>query len=266
MKDIKDEISKQLPTVSFFENSIEELRRKTRNYIDIAMKQTESFISVSNYLNFDKKPLDYHSWPISPDISLLIVNLFLKNRYQYALEFGSGTSTVLMSTILKRFSSEGYINSMLYSIEHESKYYNETKRIMLLKNTEEFVNLKLCPLKPMKFQNTIFKYYSCEKVLKKLSNNCKKNNVEKIFVLVDGPPSSVSKNSRYPAVPLLVKFFINIVMHILLDDFNREDEKGIFDLWVEELNSSNINIEYEEYKFEKGAVLLKLKLNKGENK
>jgi predicted O-methyltransferase YrrM len=60
--------------------------------------QWHAAMSLHTYLTTGKRMGALQGWPISPDLGLLLVDLVESGHYQAIIEFGSGTSTMLMAT------------------------------------------------------------------------------------------------------------------------------------------------------------------------
>ena len=71
------------------------------------------------------------------------------------------------------------------------------------------------------------------------------------LLLVDGPPSDIQKDSRYPALPLLFENLSDNIL-LVLDDTVRDDEKRIISNWINEY--PGLKCEYIE--LEKGAAII----------
>ena len=76
-----------------------------------------------------------------------------------------------------------------------------------------------------------------------------KQNID--LLIIDGPPRIINKNARYPAIPLLKKYFKENTV-ILFDDGRRKDEQNTVELWLKELDK--FKAEY--FNTEKGAYKL----------
>jgi hypothetical protein len=79
--------------------------------------------------------------------------------------------------------------------------------------------------------------------------------------MVDGPPANSCEHARYPALPVLNQVFEdNFELHILMDDYIREDERKIVNEWMVWLQQEGIDGSKEEFlNMEKQACLIKIK-------
>lgn len=216
------------------------------------LKQMESYISLKYYIDI---PLHYHDWPVSADIALYMLKEIEKNDYNLILEFGSGTSTVLFANMAKQKQNNNGEVVDVVSFEHSSEYRDLTKKELNFYNLDHFADVQYTPLEDFNYNDSNFKYYSCKSIFEKLSE---KNQYNKIFVLVDGPPEFTGKLARFPAMVYLLEFFSDKEIHIILDDFNRQDEKDIVYKWEKLLNSKSLKYTKQIVKSEKGLCYIKI--------
>jgi hypothetical protein len=71
------------------------------------------------------------------------------------------------------------------------------------------------------------------------------------LLLIDGPPSNLQKHARYPAFPIL-EDRLNKQATIILDDYDRIEDKEIVELWMKEYTY----LTREEFSTEKGTGIL----------
>lgn len=243
-------------------------------------KQVESFIGVQNYLDKGIKPLSFHGWPISPDIGLHIAGLIDSNNYDVIIEFGSGTSTVLMakaliskqrgvqtkaitntsstteiSTLENNFSD---LPARIVSFEHNSLYHGKTAQALQENGVEHLVDLAYTPLVDYQYKDgSQYLYYNCNAKLQELANIFKGRKAN-ILVLVDGPPGATNKNARFPALPHLLNILPEHSYTVIMDDYARDEEKETFSLWEKIAKERAYEISIETISNEKGLAILKL--------
>jgi hypothetical protein len=80
----------------------------------------------------------------------------------------------------------------------------------------------------------------------------------RVLVVVDGPPGSTNKHARYPALPVVLSYFTGAKIDILMDDYYRDEEKQITDMWLTEAKMAGYNAVHTKLNFEKGACLISL--------
>jgi hypothetical protein len=228
-----------------------------------ASLQVQALIGLQGYYANGELPIlnpERSTWPVSPDFALYLLQLIEKKHYDLIVEFGSGTSTVLIAKALAqqalRDQSPNAQSTKFVSFEHLSSYYEETLAQLRFAGADATADLHLTPLHTWTAaDNTPYSYYDCASVLELLSGNAE-NASPSILVIVDGPPASVGKLARYPAVPLMKQFFPQASIDFVLDDYIREDEQRIAKLWHVDLEASGFNCQVTERRLEKGACLI----------
>ena len=140
------------------------------------------------------------------------------------------------------------------------EYHFKTKSLLKAANiSNSQVYLKLAPLVNYKDSTGEYSYYDCSKDLSEFSEFVKTDNFSlQVLVLVDGPPSSTCKNARYPALAHIITYFQHAKIDILIDDYNRLEEKEIIKLWKAHLDNMQISNRQIDLKFEKGACFLQI--------
>ncbi|WP_214000006.1 hypothetical protein [Arsukibacterium sp.] len=247
-----------------------------------AAKQLEAFMGIQSYLEKGIKPLSFHGWPISPDIGLYIAGLIDANNYDVIIEFGSGTSTVLMAKALiakhrsraQKLQHEGEVSARtdiaviegdisalparIVTFEHNSKYHAQTLKALQDNGVDNLVDLVHAPLVDYQHKDgTQYLYYSCADKLAELARVFKDRKAN-IMVLVDGPPGATNKNARFPAMPHLLNELSQHTFTVIMDDYNRAEEKEIVELWKKIAIDRCLNPEVEVIPSEKGLAVLAL--------
>lgn len=245
-------------------------------------KQLEAFMGIQSYLEKGIKPLSFHGWPISPDIGLYIAGLIDANNYDVIIEFGSGTSTVLMAKALlskqrgitqKMLSekhakpsnelmiAEGEYNDLparIVTFEHNSKYHTQTLKALQDNGVDHLVDLVHAPLVDYQYKDgSQYLYYSCADKLAELAKVFKGRKAN-ILVLVDGPPGATNKNARFPALPHLLNELSQHAFAIIMDDYNRAEEKEVVELWKKIATERSLNPSVDVIQSEKGLAVLTL--------
>ncbi|GGP50348.1 hypothetical protein [Shewanella saliphila] len=243
-------------------------------------KQIESFIGVQSFLESGSLTMEYHGWPISSDIALFLLGKIKSNNYDLIIEFGSGTSTRLFAQAMqhdiigtqphiedlapKRIGKDTRKNEIelvdylqdlpqrVLTFEHNKKYYDKTLASLQQNGLDNIVNLVHAPLVDCKINNDDYLYYSCDNALKHIADLFE-GRTAKILVLIDGPPGATGPLARLPAVTKLLNHLGSHQMDLVLDDYNREEEKTIAERWKETIKARFIDIEEEIVPCEKGA-------------
>lgn len=238
--------------------SQKELVSKIKKELTNEAKQVEDYLNIIAYLNgWDSLP-GMHRWAISPDFGLYIIDHLENNNYDLIIEFGSGTSTVLIAKVLDKINriKESESGAVQVAFEHLERFYFQTGRLLQKAGLEDRVQLELAPLELYSAPNgNEYMYYDCEGKIASLAKIMDSENL-KALVLVDGPPGSTGKHARYPALPIFLDHFKKAKLCILMDDYVRKEEKEIAKLWMKDLESSKKKLVIEEMKLDKGGVLI----------
>lgn len=229
------------------------------------IKQIEDYSSVRNFIDSGQKPLNFHGWPISPDIAVRIVTMLSTAQYNGVLEFGSGTSTALIGRIIKRLIQDGVYEKPIpfFSFDHNEMYFERTRELLRAHEVLEFVTLNHCELVKERFNDTDFRYYDCRDVINsfgKLFNNIK----PKLLVLVDGPPGATNPHARYPALPIILQQINQdeFDLDFLVDDYNRREEKEVVEKWKQDAENAGLSSEIEAVPSEKGFSIFNVRCKK----
>jgi predicted O-methyltransferase YrrM len=206
--------------------------------------QIEALLSIYNSLPNLKYMPATRGWAGSPDFLNKIVEIILKQKPRIVLEASSGVSTVLIGLALKMNNS-----GKALSFEHDTSYAEITRKNIEVNDIEDISIIMDCPLNDYLIDGEAWKWYDTKEL----------TFTDKIdLLIIDGPPRATQNLARYPAIPLLHKYFSDNVI-ILLDDANRPDEIIIIEKWIEFLEKEGYKINIERYiNFEKGMVLLKI--------
>ena len=214
-----------------------------------AIKQIESYIAIEHYLNTGQLIPEFHGWPISPDLGVLLIKTIEASQYDLIVEFGSGTSTWLIGQVQKNNKFQHL------AFDHITEYWQKTKNQLESVGLKD-IDLRLRPLKPYQSSNNQqYQYYDCSADLAEYAINF--NQVGKrLLILVDGPPAATGRHARYPALPFILNHFPDADIDFILDDFIRQDEQQILKLWLEELTVASVPHNYQIFRLEKDACLL----------
>lgn len=161
------------------------------------------------------KHTDSSSWAMHSDSLDWIVNFIKENKISSIIECGSGASTVSLASLgLRKF----------LSLEHEKPWLNHTKTKLEEKELQSQVDLQLCPLHQSAVNGFLVDWYDIKQITPFPAD----------LILIDGPPGNNRILSRYPA-PHLLKRYIKNGTWLILDDWNRLQEKEMIKLWLREI-------------------------------
>lgn len=253
-----------------FKKQADELIR-VRKFLDSTLKkevanatrQIESFIGLQSYLATGELPdinIERHSWPVSPDFALCLIELIECNDYDLIVEFGSGLSTSIIAKAITRKAARRKSEKQVdfVSFDHLEHYYEQTHTRLEQAGLIYAVQLVLAPLHDWQAPDgNTQPYYSCQATLAALR---KKHAVagQRILVIVDGPPAATGKHARYPAGPLMLEHFAGAHIDLLLDDYIREDEKEIAQRWQADIAAAGFSQTTTERRLEKDACLIRV--------
>jgi hypothetical protein len=253
----KSELQSQLKKQSQAMDKVRDtLTKSIKTEVTNATKQLEAFFGIKSYFETGEVIGELHGWPISPDLGLYLIQQLEATPYDLVIEFGSGTSTQLMAKTLAVIAQRQPSRSkpVQLAFEHLSFYHEKTLSVLQQSGLADSVHLHHTPLSPYQAADgTDYAYYECEAHLQALSLEFDNKNGLRIFVLVDGPPKSTGVNARYPALPLLLKQFKHAHIDLVLDDYNRPEEKEVAQKWVDELQAMQIEHALTKEALDKGA-------------
>lgn len=205
-------------------NFLKSLLKYINKQYEILKKGRSSFNAEIQLINDKLNPylplLFQKEWTILPDFTANLINIIAETKPSVVVVCGSGLSTLIFGYLLKN----GWVSKCI-SIEHDMQFYESTKSDLIKHQMENFVNLIYAPLKPFMINEKEWFWYDTEIIEKEI------NRID--LLLVDGPPGQIQKHSRYPAVPLLKKFF-HKNSAIVIDDMARQDEQEIIKRWEQE--------------------------------
>ncbi|MGM0768000.1 MAG: hypothetical protein ACQEV6_08245 [Pseudomonadota bacterium] len=253
-----------------------------------AAKQIENTLGLQSYLSTGELPLSYHGWPISPDLALYLTEKLETENYDLVIEFGSGTSTVLFAKVMmkkmlrqrvagsqKRLSNQksnsqnqewieeallpdsADLPKRVLTFEHNKDYHEQTAGMLRQAGLDQVVNLVFAPLVDYNYQGENYLYYDCDKELRKVAE-LYQGREPRILVLVDGPPGATGPNARFPALPKLLNYLSTATFEVILDDYNRKEEKAIAEKWIELIKKRSASYTETKIPLEKGAVSISI--------
>lgn len=206
--------------------------------------QIESLLAIYRLLPNMRFLPETRGWAGSPDFLKKIAEVILKEKPRFVLELGGGASSIVLGASLKE-NKFGFA----ISLDHENSYLEQTRGNLALNEIGESIDITYSPLKDYQLYDTNWKWYDY---------NFSSLHSKIDILIIDGPPGKTQKLARFPAVPLLMKYFNEKVI-LLLDDANRADEKVIVDKWIELLELHDFSVLTSNYHhFEKGLVLMEI--------
>ncbi|HMO46730.1 MAG TPA: hypothetical protein PKB14_11955 [Rubrivivax sp.] len=225
-----------------------------------AVAQLEAYASLQRYLNGGQLLPELHGWPVSPDFAVMLIDMVESNDYDLIIEFGSGTSTLLMALALARAAQRHRrsVAAVQLAFEHLEFFFAQTRSRLERADVAHAVQLELAELKTWTSANgTPYDFYDCQGKLE-AAVRAAPEPVRRALVVVDGPPAATGPQARYPALPIVLPLLKDVAADILLDDHGRPEEQQISKMWLAELEAAGRRASVSYPSLEKGACLLKL--------
>jgi hypothetical protein len=238
----------------------EQLHRLIKKELVNANRQIESFLNVQAALAGGDVIPSLHGWPISPDLAAYLIELIRTNDYDLVIEFGSGSSTVIMAKALSlgRHRREGKAPVVQVAFEHLETYHAQTQGLLRTAGVADAVTVHFAPLVPYQAANgQTYSYCQCEQGLQALGQRYDVPS-RRALVLVDGPPAATGEHARYPSLSAVSTTLPSIALDIVLDDLIREDEQQVVRLWQHDLQLVGRGSTVEIRKMEKDACLIRV--------
>lgn len=174
-------------------------------------------------------------WAASPDFLLSLAHIAKRVKPRLTVELGSGISTL----VLAKSGAKKII-----SLDHSQEFGSQTRE-MLASHGVRGVEIRINELQTYDGK---YKWYA-KSTLKGLA---------KIDLLViDGPPSSINPDARYPALEHLVPL-LSPKATIVLDDVYRDEERKLADAIAKALPNHVMTI----LSHEKGTAVISPKTGK----
>lgn len=234
-------------------------------------QQIASMLSIQHFFQTGELPFfdsDTESWAIGPDFSLLLIQLLTNKQYDLVIEFGSGYSTSLIAKVLSQqrpTRSERAIRHVAF--EHLKKYWQKTTNYLaqaLPTQTLDFVQVFHTPLQPYAAPDgNHYDYYACHDQLERLCVELSKNtpSCRQALIVVDGPPARTGSHARYPALPVVLDSLPGWALDFVLDDYIRDEEKEIGQMWQRYLKSVELKFSFSEIPLARGVCILSVSAN-----
>ena len=252
----------------------------------------QSVLGLQHYLESGEQPLEFGGWTIGSDVASHLIRALAQNNYDLVIEFGSGTSTVLMAKVIAQqlanstdyaeYTQLDYESSVpmttqsqvrqiakqskdlarfevprrILSFEQDKQYYERTKHALQSQGLDALVELVLAPLVPTAFceGNKAALFYDCDKEIAQLAQLFG-GRAARILVLVDGPFSpKADPLVRVPALAHILQHLSAHHLDIVLDDSKCESEQQVVQVWRDLCDDRGLTYKEEELDTEKGAL------------
>lgn len=205
----------------------------------LTFRQLEALHNLYAMGGVDRPMPPTRGWASSPDLLLLLATLVEREEPGLVVECGSGTSTLWLAMLLRRFEIKGRV----VSLEHQQPFVESAWATVLRHDLAEYVEVRYAPLEPVEVDGTTYQWYSRQAW----------DDLDGIGLLfVDGPPGEVGPHARFPAFPLLVDQLRPEAV-VVLDDLIRPDEQEVLERWL----AARPDYRADRVSLEKNAALLR---------
>ena len=190
--------------------------RRNRRMAEIYYRGNEALqaIHAMGLFDYPLPPLGAHA--VSPILARDLVTLVLTARPKLVVEFGSGVSTLIIASCLKKLGA-----GRIISLDHDAKYANISRNNLQRFGVDGHGDVIHAPLMDVNLEGKTWKWYDLSGI----------DGVTGIdLLIVDGPPRKIQKKSRFPALATM-KARLQTNALILLDDATRPDEQQILSDW-----------------------------------
>lgn len=194
----------------------------------IDFKQQEALAFLHSKLDL-KIPVFTRGWAVSPDLLALVIKHISTHEPKQIVELGAGASTLYIA----QFITDHDLPTHLISIEESVEFHNQIEKDLtfIASNNTQIIH---CPI-------TTKNWYDLTNASFPTIN----------LLIIDGPGID-GPLVRYPALPQLTQYLADQAF-IIIDDYNRKDEKRIVEQWLEEFPELKV---VEEVATEKGTIIL----------
>ncbi|WP_409523344.1 hypothetical protein [Nitrincola sp. MINF-07-Sa-05] len=237
-------------------------------------QQLEAFVSVQKYLVQDGVPLQLNGDDMQADLALQLTELINQQHYDLIIEFGSGTSTLLLAkAILKqqqdknqnhhlitreRTVSDSYdLPKRIICFEHDKRECKSFGELLQKEGLDHLVDLVFAPLTEVNHKGSEYLYYESKAKLRQIAQVFE-NREAKLLILVNGPDTQQEQLDRFPVLPLLLKQLAAHQLDLLLTNAQKNSNPALLQKWDEILEKRCLTFHRKELASQKGALLLSI--------
>lgn len=167
-------------------------------------------------------------WSIAPEFGWWLYNYVLDKKPNKVVELGSGVSTLIMALAMKATGV-----GQVISFESDLAYCQKTEDLLELCGVSDRAKVVYAPLKKFDIGTEFYRWYDIPFDLLDVALGT--SGID--LLLIDGPPKATNFHARYPAYPLLSRYFHTETM-VILDDAAREEERQILERWLAEAHGT----------------------------
>ena len=206
--------------------------------------QTEALLTINKLADLQVPIATSRGWAASPDFIKIVFEFVLKHKPNTIMELGSGISTLYTGNLIKSKN----LDTNIISLDHELTFAEISQANCKTHGIDDIAKVYHTPIKKYDINNKEWLWYDFDNI------NIKEHSIG--FLVVDGPPTFLQKQSRYPAIPLLLKYLENDAI-IVVDDYTRDDDKAVIKRWCAEFNELVLVREFLDT--DKGTAVLAVK-------
>lgn len=122
----------------------------------LTFRQLEALHNLYALGDVDRPMPPTRGWASSPDLLLLLATLVEREEPGLIVECGSGTSTLWLAMLLRRFEIKGRV----VSLEHQQAFVESAWAAVLRHDLAEYVEVRYAPLEPVELDGTTYQWYS----------------------------------------------------------------------------------------------------------
>ncbi len=205
-----------------------------------SVAQVQAMFQLFSGIKFRKTLPAMRIHAISPDFLNLVADEIRERKPKIILECGAGVSTIVNGYLLE---ANGI--GMVHGLEHAEEYAIQTNMELENHLLEHWGKVHYAPLKNHQLPDGKTARWYDLSFLEEMDSPID-------ILIIDGPESYFTGNSRYPALPLLAPYLSKEVV-IFIDDGRREKEQVNAKQWVDEFPGFT----YHYYYTEKGTIVLR---------
>lgn len=209
----------------WMDNSAKQYRDEYLKYHMIALKEynKEKLGEIEKQLDITF-PIQWNNSAIEESYAKYLINKIIALRPVNIVELGSGISSLI---IVKTLEKLGYAYKFI-TVDSDQHFLEQTKRLLIKEGIydENKIELRFSKITDVEINGSQYKWYNPVDFFFDF------NRIDLLFV--DGPLGTLSKNTRYPAPYVMMKY-LKDDSWVLLHDAKRIDETEIVKLWRKEI-------------------------------
>ncbi len=197
------------------------LARRAEHSREATLRHQQDIAYLFSRIEFRAALPPLTGWAATPRLACTVYDLVRQRTPELVVEVGSGASTIVTAYALEQ-NGKGQV----VSLEHDAAYAERVARDVARHGLHHRVRIVHAPLGSVEMGGHVYHWYTFDPAAQ-LGGQL----VD--LLVVDGPPHKTQPEARYPAVPVLARFF-SADAAIVLDDAGRDDEQRSLERWVAE--------------------------------